>query len=174
MTTSLSKPDPSALPADDFEEIPPGEHNACDARLGGLSCQQLVDRLCWLSWYQPGTFTAVMDYMEFCDTLAADTDSTSAGRDPDDSDDAPPLCALDAKPTSASSSSSASSGGTTGRATPSARQRSSIPATPLRCCGSSPAEARTRFSHGSSRVVPPCRFPWRGGTIQIGIEFELL
>ena len=31
-------------------------------------------RLSWLSWYQPGIFTAVMDYMEFSDNLAADTE----------------------------------------------------------------------------------------------------
>jgi hypothetical protein len=42
--------------------------------LRGLTHQQLADRLKWLSWYQPGIFTALMDYMEFSDNLAADTD----------------------------------------------------------------------------------------------------
>jgi hypothetical protein len=94
MTASLSKHDQSARLADDFEEIPLDEDNPYEARLRGLSHHQLVDRLSWLSWYQPGTFTAVMDYMEFCDAVAADTDPTSAGRDPDDSGEAPaPMCA---------------------------------------------------------------------------------
>jgi hypothetical protein len=39
--------------------------------------RQLADRLNWLSWYQPGIFTAVMDYGQFSDDLAADTDPTS-------------------------------------------------------------------------------------------------
>ena len=33
-----------------------------------------ADRLTWLAWYQPGIFTAVMDYMQFSDDLAADID----------------------------------------------------------------------------------------------------
>jgi hypothetical protein len=43
------------------------------ARLRGLSRQQLEDRLTWLSWYNLAAYTAVMDYMDFCDSLAADT-----------------------------------------------------------------------------------------------------
>ena len=43
----------------------------------GLTHQQLADRLTWLAWYQPGIFTAVMDYMDFSDALAADADPTS-------------------------------------------------------------------------------------------------
>jgi hypothetical protein len=43
-----------------------------ESRLRGLSPQQLHDRLAWLSWYQPGIFTAVMDYMEFSEALVAD------------------------------------------------------------------------------------------------------
>lgn len=49
------------------------EDNPTEARLRGLTRQQLADRLNWLSWYQPGIFTAVMDYLEFSDDLAADT-----------------------------------------------------------------------------------------------------
>lgn len=62
MTASLSNHALSAHPADGF-----------DARIRGLTHQELADRLQWLSWYQPGVFAAVMDYMDFCDTVAADT-----------------------------------------------------------------------------------------------------
>jgi hypothetical protein len=72
MTASLSNDGSSAHLADSFEE-----------RIRGLSRQELADRLQWLSWYQPGVFTAVMDYMDFCDTLAADTGPASSRLDPD-------------------------------------------------------------------------------------------
>ena len=62
------------------------QDNPCEARLRGLSHQQLADRLTWLSWYQPGIFTALMDYMEFSDNLAADTDPANPDPDPDDLD----------------------------------------------------------------------------------------
>jgi hypothetical protein len=78
MTTSLSNHGPSACPVDGFTESP-HEDNPYEARLRGLSHQQLTDRLTWLAWYQPGIFTAVMDYMEFSDALAADADPTSHG-----------------------------------------------------------------------------------------------
>jgi hypothetical protein len=81
MTASLSNNDPSARPADGFADIPPDEDNPFEERLRGLSHGQLADRLRWLSWYQPGTFTAVMDYMEFSDALAADTDPARPGSD---------------------------------------------------------------------------------------------
>jgi hypothetical protein len=96
MTTSLSNPAPSARPADGFAENPYDEDNPYEARLRGLSHQQLADRLNWLSWYQPGIFTAVMDYMEFTDNLAADTDPTNPDPDPDDFDygeEPVPVCA---------------------------------------------------------------------------------
>jgi hypothetical protein len=76
MTTSLSNRGPSARPVD----------NLYEARLRGLSHQQLADRLTWLSWYQPGIFTALMDYMEFSDNLAADNDPINRTPDPDDVD----------------------------------------------------------------------------------------
>jgi hypothetical protein len=96
MTTSLSNHGPSAPPVDSFEEDPHDEDNFYEARLRGLSHQQLADRLNWLSWYQPGIFTALMDYMEFSDTLAADTDPTNPDPDPDDvnyGEDPAPVCA---------------------------------------------------------------------------------
>jgi len=71
------------------------EDNPAEARLRGLSRQQLADRLNWLSWYQPGIFTALMDYMEFSDSLAADTDPTNPDPDPDKLDygeEPTPLC----------------------------------------------------------------------------------
>jgi hypothetical protein len=86
MRTSLSNLGPSARPVDGFEEDPHDEDNSYEARLRGLSHQQLGDRLNWLSWYQPGIFTALMDYMQFSDNLAADTDPINPHLDPDDVD----------------------------------------------------------------------------------------
>jgi hypothetical protein len=63
------------------------EDNPAEARLRGLSRQQLADRLNWLSWYQPGIFTALMDYLEFSEDLAADTDPTNPGPHFDELDD---------------------------------------------------------------------------------------
>lgn len=71
MTTSLPNQGRSARPAN--------ADNLDEARLRGLSPQQLHDRLAWLSWYKPGIFTAVMDYMEFSDALAADAVPFAAG-----------------------------------------------------------------------------------------------
>jgi hypothetical protein len=66
MEASLSQLTPSAHPHDDFADA------LYDERLRGLTYDQLTDRLRWLSWYAPGIFTAVMDFMEFTDALAAD------------------------------------------------------------------------------------------------------
>jgi len=33
-------------------------------RLLGRSSAELADAMTWLAWYAPGTFTAVMDYMD--------------------------------------------------------------------------------------------------------------
>jgi hypothetical protein len=93
MTTSLSNHCPSARPVDGFDEGPFDADSHDEARLRGLTHQQLGDRLTWLAWYQPGIFTAVMDYMEFSDALAADADP--AGPRPDDRgyDEGPaPVC----------------------------------------------------------------------------------
>jgi hypothetical protein len=93
MATSLPNHGPSARPVDGFEEDPPDEENLYEARLRGLSHQQLTDRLKWLAWYQPGIFTAVMDYMEFSDVIAADSDPTSPDVDNLDYDEEPaPVC----------------------------------------------------------------------------------
>jgi hypothetical protein len=84
MTTSLSNHAPSARPVDALEENPQDEDNPYEARLRGLSHQQLADRLKWLAWYQPGVFTAVMDYVGFCEDLAADSDPTNPVPAPND------------------------------------------------------------------------------------------
>jgi hypothetical protein len=54
MTTSLSNHGPSTRPVDGFDESP-HEDNSHEARLRGLSRQQLADRLNWLSWYRKTT-----------------------------------------------------------------------------------------------------------------------
>ena len=81
MTTSLSNHSPSMWPVESFDEDPYDEGGPDEARLRGLTCQQLADRLTWLAWYQPGIFTAVMDYMDFSDALAADADPAVPGHD---------------------------------------------------------------------------------------------
>ena len=72
MQASLSHPVPSAHSDVDFDDHP------YDERLRGLTHQQLEDRLRWLSWYAPGIFTAVMDFMEVTDVLAADIGHAAA------------------------------------------------------------------------------------------------
>jgi hypothetical protein len=66
MQASLSHPAPSTHTDAGFDETP------YDERLRGLTHEQLEDRLRWLSWWAPGVFTAVMDYADFTDALAAD------------------------------------------------------------------------------------------------------
>jgi hypothetical protein len=78
MRPSLSQPSLGAHP---FGDTPTEE------RLRGLDRQQLADRLTWLSWWSPGTFTVVMDYMQYVDDLTADGDPD------DDPDDLAPHCA---------------------------------------------------------------------------------
>jgi len=72
MEASLSHLTPSAHSHGDFADA------LYDERLRGLTYDQLVDRLRWLSWYAPGVFAAVMDFMEFTDALAADAGHVSA------------------------------------------------------------------------------------------------
>jgi hypothetical protein len=36
-------------------------------RLLGRTKDELADAMTWLAWYAPGTYTAVMDYMDCCD-----------------------------------------------------------------------------------------------------------
>jgi hypothetical protein len=81
MRPSLSQPDLSTHPFGD---------TLADQRLRGLDRPQLADRLTWLSWWAPGTFTVVMDYMQFIDDLAADSD----GDLDDDPDDPAPHCTV--------------------------------------------------------------------------------
>ncbi len=93
MTISLSNHSPSMWPAESFDEEPFDEDTPGEARLRGLTHQQLADRLAWLAWYQPGIFTAVMDYMEFSDALAADADPTNSGPTDRGCDQGPvPVC----------------------------------------------------------------------------------
>ena len=79
MTVSLSNHGPSMWPVESFDEDPYNGDSPDEARLRGLTHEQLADRLTWLAWYQPGVFNAVMDYMDFSDALAADADPTSPG-----------------------------------------------------------------------------------------------
>lgn len=79
-TVNKSVPQPRPL-THAFGDTPAEE------RLRGLDRQQLADRLTWLAWWAPGTFTAVMDYMQFVDDQAAD-----GGLDRDDPDDPAPYC----------------------------------------------------------------------------------
>jgi hypothetical protein len=36
-------------------------------RLLGRTRGELADAMTWLAWYAPGTYTAVLDYMDSCD-----------------------------------------------------------------------------------------------------------
>jgi hypothetical protein len=93
MTISLSNHHSSARPVDGYDGDPFDEDSPDEARLRGLTHQQLADRLTWLAWYQPGIFSAVMDYMDFSDALAADADPTSPGFGDRGYDEAPaPVC----------------------------------------------------------------------------------
>ena len=158
MTTSLSNHGRSAHPADGFDEDPYGGDNPCEARLRGLDRQQLTDRLNWLSWYQPGIFAAVMDYGQFSDDLAADTDpptQTQTSTTPRTWSRCAPAAAL----SSGSSSSSACSGAITAGEKPSARRRSSTRATSRSWPGASPARPQRtcsrRFREPRSAPPPP-------------------
>jgi hypothetical protein len=58
VTTSVSHPAPAAHA--------PGEVAGAD-RLLGRTQAELADAMTWLAWYAPGTYTAVMDYMDHID-----------------------------------------------------------------------------------------------------------
>ena len=58
MTTSVSHSAPAAHSL--------GEVAGAD-RLLSRTHAELADAMTWLAWYAPGTFTAVMDYMDYCD-----------------------------------------------------------------------------------------------------------
>lgn len=67
MRPSLSQPSLAMHPFGDTQ---------AEERLHGLDRQQLADRLTWLSWWSPGTFTVVMDYMQYVEDLDADGEPT--------------------------------------------------------------------------------------------------
>jgi hypothetical protein len=80
MQASLSHPTPFAHAngSDSDNDNVGFVETSYDERLRGLTREELADRLRWLSWYAPGIFTAVMDYMEFADALVADTGHSTA------------------------------------------------------------------------------------------------
>jgi hypothetical protein len=57
VTTSVSHPAPAAHAL--------GEVAGAD-RLLGRTQAELADAMTWLAWYAPGTYTAVLDYMDHC------------------------------------------------------------------------------------------------------------
>ncbi len=118
MTISLSNHSPSMWPVESFDEDPFDEDTPDEARVRGLTHEQLADRLTWLSWYQPGVFNAVMDYMDFSDALAADADPTSPGPDDRGYDEAPAPVSAYVALILAYSLSSVWTRGTTARAPP--------------------------------------------------------
>lgn len=58
MTTSVSHPAPAPHP---LAEVPG------TGRLLGRTQADLADAMTFLAWYAPGTYTAVLDYMDHCD-----------------------------------------------------------------------------------------------------------
>jgi hypothetical protein len=58
MNASMTHPDRAAHPQ---SEVPGRD------RLLGRTQTELADAMTWLAWYAPGTFTAVMDYMDTVD-----------------------------------------------------------------------------------------------------------
>ena len=114
-----------------------------------------------LAWYQPGIFTAVMDYMDFSDALAADADTSSPDRGLAPTGNRP-RSAADAAPTSASSSSSAWTTGTTAGAPSSARQRSSTPDTPPSWPGALQLNSGLGSDLRSREPNSAPSAPWRG------------
>ena len=57
MNTSISR---SAKAAHVIGEVPGAD------RLLGRTRDELADAMTWLAWYAQGTFTAVMDYLDYC------------------------------------------------------------------------------------------------------------
>ena len=57
MNTSISRP---AQAVRLIGEVPGAD------RLLGRTRDDLADAMTWLAWYAPGTYTAVMDYMDYC------------------------------------------------------------------------------------------------------------
>lgn len=61
MNASMTHPAPVAHPRAGLSEVPGRD------RLLGRTQTELSDAMTWLAWYAPGTFTAVMDYMDTVD-----------------------------------------------------------------------------------------------------------
>ena len=57
MNTSISRIAKAAHP---IGEVPGADW------LLGRTRDDLADAMTWLAWYAPGTYTAVMDYMDYC------------------------------------------------------------------------------------------------------------
>jgi hypothetical protein len=57
VNTSISRP---AKAAHVIGEVPGAD------RLLGRTRDELADAMTWLAWYAQGTFTAVMDYLDYC------------------------------------------------------------------------------------------------------------
>lgn len=55
MNASMTHPAPAAHP---LGEVPGAD------RLLGRTRTELAEAMTWLAWYAPGTFTAVLDYMD--------------------------------------------------------------------------------------------------------------
>jgi len=61
MNASMTHPAPAAHLSSEVSEVPGKD------RLRGRSQTELADAMTWLAWYAPGTFMAVMDYMDTVD-----------------------------------------------------------------------------------------------------------
>lgn len=61
MNPSMTHPTPAAHLPSEVSEVPGRD------RLRGRTQTELADAMTWLAWYAPGTFTAVMDYMDTVD-----------------------------------------------------------------------------------------------------------
>jgi hypothetical protein len=60
----MTNPAPAAHPVSELSEV------AGKDRILGRSQANLADAMTFLAWYAPGTFTAVMDYMDTVDGVA--------------------------------------------------------------------------------------------------------
>ena len=61
MNPSMTHPAPAAHLLSEFSEVPGKD------RILGRTQANLADAMTFLAWYAPGTFTAVMDYMDTVD-----------------------------------------------------------------------------------------------------------
>ncbi len=61
MNPSMTHPAPAAHLRGELSEVPGKD------RILGRTQAELADAMTFLAWYAPGTFTAVMDYMDTVD-----------------------------------------------------------------------------------------------------------